>query len=80
MTTITSVAMKLDDKGRCCGRKPIVYRSNRGHGFGMPVNGFLFCFRCDRAYDRDSGEQISNWAWKTNGQVSFVCQKSGGGK
>lgn len=23
-----------------------------------------YCPRCDRAYDLDENEQVSNWAWK----------------
>lgn len=46
--------MRLDDKGRCCGRKPFVYKRD----------GHKFCPRCDRAYDLDDGEQITNWAWR----------------
>lgn len=45
--------MKLDDKGRCCGRKPLEYKRD----------GHKFCPRCDRAYDIATGEQITNWAW-----------------
>lgn len=45
--------MKLDEKGRCCGRKPIVYKRDP----------HLFCPRCDRAFDPITGEQIENWAW-----------------
>jgi transposase-like protein len=45
--------MKLDAKGRCCGRKPIKYRREPHY----------FCSRCDRAYSLDTGEQIANWAW-----------------
>lgn len=53
--------MKLDEKGRCCGRKPIDYKGSwRG-----PAH--KFCARCDRAYDRITGEQIENWAWKKQG-------------
>lgn len=44
---------KLDEKGRCCGRKPIVYR--------RPPQ--LFCSRCDRSFDVDTGLQRENWAW-----------------
>lgn len=44
---------RLDEAGRCCGRKPLVYRRDR----------HLFCDRCCRAFDYD-GFQISNWAWK----------------
>lgn len=45
--------MKLDEKGRCCGRKPIVYK--RDH--------HLFCTRCNREFNPDTHEQIVNWAW-----------------
>lgn len=51
-----SVAHRLDDKGRCCGRKPIDYKS---WNLGAPHK---FCSRCNRAYDRITGEQIGNWA------------------
>lgn len=44
----------LDDKGRCCGRKPIVYKRR----------SLKFCPRCDRAYHILSGLQIGNWAWR----------------
>lgn len=44
----------LDDKGRCCGRKPIVYKRSPTH---------LFCSRCDRAYDPLTKLQVENWAW-----------------
>lgn len=48
---------KLDDKGRCCGRKPIAYK--------RPAH--LFCTRCDRSFDLN-GEQKNNWAWVKNGE------------
>ena len=44
----------LDDKGRCCGIKPIVYKRDP----------HLFCHRCCRAFDPDTGSMIENWAWK----------------
>ena len=44
----------LDDKGRCCGRKPIVYK-REGHSF---------CPRCDRAFDLETGVQVENWMWR----------------
>ena len=43
----------MDSKGRCCGRKPLVYKRD----------GYLFCFRCDKAYDINTKQQIENWAW-----------------
>lgn len=47
--------MKLDDKGRCCGRKPIRYRGANAHHF---------CDRCERAFSVLTSEQIENLAWK----------------
>jgi hypothetical protein len=63
--------MKLDNKGRCCGRKPLVYkRANRYAGYGP----HLFCTRCCRAYGLESQEQIDNWAWKCDAAGQFVSQ------
>lgn len=45
---------KLDDNGRCCGRKPLVYKK--------PVHR-LFCDRCCAEIDPSTGTQIENWAW-----------------
>lgn len=53
-------AQALDDKGRCCGRKPIRYMRDR----------HLFCPRCDRSYDFD-GKQITNWAFKLEPDGTF---------
>lgn len=50
---------RLDDRGRCCGRKPIDYKG-RWHREGP----HRFCCRCCRSYNRDTGIQIDNWAWK----------------
>lgn len=46
---------KLDDKGRCCGRKPVVYRR---------PDHRLFCTRCDAQYDPQTGTQVANWAYR----------------
>lgn len=54
--------MLLDDKGRCCGRKPIHYK---GGSFASPPGSpMLFCHRCCREYDVTSGEQRPNWKYK----------------
>ena len=45
-------AKKLNERGQCCGRKPIVYK--------RPPH--LYCHRCDASFDMH-GEQIENWAW-----------------
>ena len=63
--------MTLDDKGRCCGRKPLVYKRDRPDGVS---GGFLFCFRCDRAYSPE-GQQINNWAWRGTSSGEFVENK-----
>ena len=57
------VVMKLDEKGRCCGRKPIHYK--------RPTER-KFCDRCDRAYDPKTGWQLTNWAWKKDRLGRFM--------
>ena len=47
----------MNEKGQCCGRKPLVYKRD----------GHYFCIRCDRAYRIDTRQQINNWAWKFEG-------------
>ena len=49
----------LDEKGRCCGRKPIVYLGR----YTTPEGPQKFCPRCDRSYDLETDKQIENWAW-----------------
>ena len=51
--------MTLDEKGRCCGKKPLVYKSRNSTAEGPQ----RYCPRCDRAYDLNENEQISNWAY-----------------
>lgn len=51
--SITIPPRRVDELGRCCGRKPMRYMRDR----------HLFCPRCDAAYDFD-GNQITNWAYK----------------
>ena len=66
--------MKLDEKGRCCGRKPLIYKCDSMH----------FCCRCDRAFNLESGEQVENWAWmKRDDRFVLrcgVCRKREGTK
>lgn len=52
----------LDEKDRCCGRKPIVYKKQN----------ILFCHRCDKEFDKETKKQIPNWAWKQNPDGTFV--------
>ena len=53
---------QLNEKGQCCGRKPMVYRGRHTTSEGP----HRYCPRCDRAYDLDDNYQIPNWAWKIN--------------
>jgi hypothetical protein len=46
-------ARHLDEKGRCCGRKPLVYK--------RPEH-YLFCVRCNARFT-PTGVQEPNWAW-----------------
>ena len=48
-------AAKLDVKGRCCGKKPLTYKTPPAH---------LYCDRCHSCFDSDTKMQIENWAWK----------------
>lgn len=66
--------MKLDDKGRCCGRKPMVYKSRHS----TPEGPQRYCPRCDRAYDLEENQQIENWAYKRwKNSDLFMSTKSG---
>ena len=53
---------QLDEKGRCCGRKPIVYKGQHS----TPEGPQRYCPRCDRAYHLEENWQISNWAYWTD--------------
>lgn len=61
--------MKLDDLGRCCGRKPMVYKRPYPPSTVAP---YQFCPRCDRSYDM-SGDQIENWRYRQEGDA-FVLR------
>ena len=64
----------LDAKGRCCGKKPIQYKSIQYTG----MDPHRYCPRCGMVYDLEDGEQIPNWTdlrvakldRKTNNQES----------
>ena len=56
--------MKLDEKGRCCGRKPIHYRNPMYSSQRIHPRPSKHCDLCDRAYDPKTGLQIENWAWQ----------------
>lgn len=59
-----SASVLLADNGRCCGRKPLVYKS----AWSTSTGPHRYCPRCDRAYHLEENEQIPNWAWKLVGQ------------
>lgn len=65
-TQITPAVHSLDERGRCCGRKPLVYK--------RPRPGHFFCARCDRAFNLETGIQTENWAWKFS-STGFVTTK-----
>jgi hypothetical protein len=65
--------MTLDDKGRCCGRKPLVYK--RSPAAGEPPQ--RFCFRCDRAYHLIENRQIANWAYEQTTDGAWKLRERG---
>ena len=50
----TPTVKRLNERGQCCGRKPIVYKRPHHH---------LVCTRCDAYFDPTTGEQIESWAY-----------------
>jgi rRNA maturation endonuclease Nob1 len=46
---------KLDEKGRCCGRKPIVYTRGLCTPMGKPHK---FCPRCGSNYSIETGVRL----------------------
>lgn len=60
---VTPTVKRLNERGQCCGRKPLVYK--RDH--------FLFCSRCRAYFDPTTGEQIKGGGYiKVNG--GFVLE------
>lgn len=53
---------ELDEAGRCCGRKPLVYKRARQ----------LFCARCNASFNIETRRQQPNWAWRAAGDA-FVA-------
>lgn len=60
--TSSSLRQSLDEQGRCCGRKPLVYKRPDLH---------FFCAICSREYGAD-GVQRQNWAFKRVAPSEFV--------
>ncbi len=50
----------LDAKGRCCGRKPLVYKTYQGGGIHPP---FKFCTHCGSHFNME-GQQVEDNEWK----------------
>lgn len=57
----------LNEKGQCCGRKPLLYKTDTP----QTKAPFLFCSRCNRAYDATTKQQVENWAFKKQPDGSF---------
>jgi hypothetical protein len=60
----------LDENGRCCGRKPIIYKGGSWRSPDVPQR---FCGRCKRAYALNAPHQIENWAFKVE-DGGFSCR------
>lgn len=58
---------RLDDKGRCCGIKPIVYKRYK----------ILFCHRCDAQYELSTKMQVENFKWKYCDNCSEINETCG---
>lgn len=66
MTRPVVAARSLDEKGRCCGRKPISYK--------RPPR--LFCDRCHAAFSPETGRQVPNWAYFQLDENRFEARTS----
>jgi hypothetical protein len=63
---IVTAAKTLNDRGQCCGRKPIVYK--RPH--------HLYCARCNASFSPETNKQIPNWAYYRLDEERFECRTS----
>lgn len=52
-------AKRLDEQGRCCGRKPIHYKRGNSYQSGPRY----YCDRCDATFSVETGEQVPSWAY-----------------
>lgn len=59
-------ARRIDERGRCCGRKPLHYK--------LPAPRW-FCARCDRQYGAN-GWQQANWCWRRWDDDHFVMSET----
>jgi hypothetical protein len=68
---------QLDEKGRCCGRKPIFYK---GGSWASPLEAPMYlCTRCDREFGPD-GKQRDSRAWGLCGDCGCWARKAYGQK
>lgn len=58
----------LDEKGRCCGRKPLVYKRE----------GHRFCDRCSRHYHLTEPHMVDGWDRLADGSHRFRYPQGGG--
>jgi len=49
----------IDDKGKCCGRKPTAHKGQGTYRHGRKKH----CPHCDRYYDYDTGAPTENYTW-----------------
>ena len=70
---IRPINHRLDDNGRCCGRKPIHYR---GRGAMSPAGApMLYCPRCDAEYDVATGAQRPSRKWLRRWKLSVSIRR-----
>lgn len=72
---IVFLPRSLDDRGRCCGRKPLFYKTARG--MQVSKDPHHFCATCAGEFSPD-GKQRANWAW-TAVEGGFVPRNTEGG-
>jgi len=56
--TLTPTIKRLDDKGRCCGRKPLIYKK--------PFH-YLYCDRCNASFDPNGTQRVNSFYDKSEG-------------
>jgi hypothetical protein len=58
----------LDEKGRCCGRKPLPYKRD----------GLRACLRCSRHYHLTENRMVDGWRFLANGNLRLSHPQGGG--
>lgn len=60
--------MKINEKGQCpaCRVKPLTYKRQR----------MLFCYRCSREFDIESGDQRENFSWRRDDESGEFVRKN----